>query len=63
MKQQQQKDGGSIYDRGTPRSITIAIPSRSGDHGVGVGRDPRYDAQLPEKEQTACQKSCVERER
>lgn len=28
MKQQQQKDGGSICDRGAPRSIHFAIPSR-----------------------------------
>lgn len=29
MKQQQQKDGGSVYDRGTPRSIIFAILSKS----------------------------------
>ena len=28
MKQQQQKDGGSIYDCGPARSIHFAIPSR-----------------------------------
>ena len=47
MKQQQQKDGGSLCDRGTPRSTIGAFSV--GDDGAEVGRDPRYDAQLPEK--------------